>query len=125
VVWRARHGVVGDGGYARRHVAAAAAPPALPPPFVSATACLRALEGIVRYRSSVCLVTPDILLSHLAAYGLAAIAEEAGVPGVPPRVSTSAACRAVQSASTAPRWSNRVHTTDLRADGAPRSDRCL
>lgn len=43
---------------------------------------------------------------------------------VAPRVSTSAACRAVRGASTAPRWSDRVHTTDPRADGAPRSDQC-
>jgi hypothetical protein len=43
---------------------------------------------------------------------------------IPPRVSTSTTCRVVRSASTAPLWSNHVHTTDPWADGAPRSDQC-
>jgi hypothetical protein len=42
---------------------------------------------------------------------------------VPPRASTSPACRAVRGATTSPRWSNRVHPTESAADGVSRRDR--
>lgn len=42
---------------------------------------------------------------------------------VPPRASTSPACRAVRDATTSPRWSNRVHATESAADGTSRRER--
>lgn len=38
---------------------------------------------------------------------------------VPPRASTGLACRAVQGATTSPRWSNRVHPTEMRTTARP------